>query len=132
MGALDKIKNLFTINYEDFDDDLYGDEYYDDVEDTKAIKKAAKAKKSKYDDYEDDEVYTKPSRSFRSSKKVVPMTQTRTAFTGKSSVLFSYINTSFKIVKFRLFQGIFQHPPVLLEKIFLCILQFSKSWHAFR
>ena len=80
MGALDKIKNLFTINYEDFDDDLYGDEYYDNVEDTKAIKKAAKAKKSKYDDYEDDEVYTKPSRSFRSSKKVVPMTQTRTAF----------------------------------------------------
>ena len=80
MGALDKIKNLFTINYEDFDDDLYGDEYYDAVEDTKAIKKAAKAKKSKYDDYEDDEVYAKPSRSFRSSKKVVPMTQTRTAF----------------------------------------------------
>ena len=52
MGALDKIKNLFTINYEDFDDDLYGDEYYDDVEDTKAIKKAAKAKKSKYDYYQ--------------------------------------------------------------------------------
>ncbi len=78
MGAIDKIKNLFTINYDEFDDDGYYDDYYDDVvEDTKK----SKSKKSKYDAYEEDDfVASKTSRSSRASKKVVPMRQTRTAF----------------------------------------------------
>ncbi len=85
MGALDKIKGLFTINYEEFDDDYYGDGYYDDTDDVlddydKKSKKTSKFKKSKYDEFEDEEVYSKPSRSSRSSKKVVSMHQPRSAF----------------------------------------------------
>ncbi len=80
MGAFDKIKNLFTINYDEFDDDYYSDGLYDDVDDIKESKKSSKSRKSKYDDYEDDEVYSKPSRSSRSSRKVVPMNSARTAF----------------------------------------------------
>ena len=32
MGAFEKVKNLFTINYDEFDDDLYGDDYYDEID----------------------------------------------------------------------------------------------------
>ena len=75
MGAFEKVKNLFTINYDEFDDDYY-DDYYDDVEtDTKK-----KSKKAKYDEFADEETYSKPPRSSRSSKKVVPMNSTRSAF----------------------------------------------------
>ncbi len=77
MGAFEKVKNLFTINYDEFDDDLYGDDFYDEVEEQP---KKSKSKKAKYDDFDDEEVYTKPSRSSRSSKKVVPMHQPRTAY----------------------------------------------------
>ncbi|MCR5027522.1 MAG: cell division protein SepF [Methanobrevibacter sp.] len=77
MGAFEKVKNLFTINYDEFDDDYYNDDFYDDVEEPK---KTSKSKKHKYDDFEDDEVYTKPSRSSKSSKKVVPMSSARKAF----------------------------------------------------
>ena len=77
MCAFDKIKNLFTINYDEFDDDYYGDDFYDDVEEPK---KTSKSKRKKYDDYADEEDFTKTSRLSRSSKKVVPMHQTRTAF----------------------------------------------------
>ncbi len=78
MGALEKFKNLFTINYEDFDDDMYSDELYDDIDEEP---KKSKSKRKKYDEYDDDDfVTTKSSRSFRSNKKVVPMRSTRTAF----------------------------------------------------
>ena len=39
MGAFDKIKNLFTINYDEFDDDYYGDDFYD-VEEPKKTSKS--------------------------------------------------------------------------------------------
>lgn len=77
MGAFDKVKNLFTINYEDFDEDYYNDDFYDDIEEEP--KKSKKASKKKQDTFEDD-FEPKPSRSSRSSKKVVPMRSTRTAF----------------------------------------------------
>ena len=76
MGAIEKIKNLFTINYDEFDDDGYYDDYYDDIEEDT---KKSKSKKSKYDSY-DDAYDTKSTRSSRASKKVVPMRSTRTAF----------------------------------------------------
>ena len=78
MGVVDKVKNLFTINYDEFDEDYYDDGFYDDVEDVKESKKT-KSKKAKYDDFLDEE-YEKPTRSSRSSKKVVPMHQPRPAF----------------------------------------------------
>lgn len=79
MGAFDKVKNLFTINYDEFDDDYYDDNYYDDVDDEP--KKTSKSKKKKYDNYADENfVESKPSRSTKSSKKVVPMRSSRTAF----------------------------------------------------
>ena len=76
MGAFDKIKNLFTINYDEFDEDGFYDDYYDDVEED--TKKTSKSKKQKYNKYE-EEVYDKP-KSSRSSKKVVPMRASRTGF----------------------------------------------------
>lgn len=81
MGAIDKIKGLFTIDYdEDYDD--YYDDYYDDVEEPP--KKSSKRKASKYDDYYEEEDYSKPqpkaSKPSRSSKKVVPMRSSKTAF----------------------------------------------------
>lgn len=79
MGALDKIKNLFTINYDEFDDDYYSDDFYNEVEE-EPKKSKRKAKAEKYDTYDEDEAYSKPSRSFRSSKKVVPMSSARSAF----------------------------------------------------
>ena len=92
MQIVDKIKNLFTINYDEFDDDYYGDDFYDDVDDEP--KKSSKSKKSKYDNFEDEEVQTKSSRSFRSSKKVVPMQPTRTAFEVKVIKPTYYENTT--------------------------------------
>ncbi len=78
MGAFEKVKNLFTINYDEFDDDYY-DDYYDDIEED--TKKTSKSKKNKYDDFV-EETYEKPktTRSTKSSKKVVPMRSTKTAF----------------------------------------------------
>ena len=34
MQIIDKLKNLFTINYDEFDDDYYGDDFYDDVDES--------------------------------------------------------------------------------------------------
>ncbi|MCR5430357.1 MAG: cell division protein SepF [Eubacterium sp.] len=79
MGAFDKVKNLFTINYDEFDDDYYGDDFYDDVDEEP--KKSSKLRKKKYDDFEEDNYEPKKStRSSRQSKKVVPMRSSRTAF----------------------------------------------------
>ena len=78
MGAIEKVKNLFTINYDEFDDDGFYDDYYDDVEEE--AKKSSKSKKTKYDKYDEEPVETKSKRSSRASKKVVPMRSTRTAF----------------------------------------------------
>lgn len=78
MYLWDKAKSLFTINYEDFDDDYYGDDYYDDLDDEP--KKTSKSKKKKYDDYVDEEDFTKAARSSKKSSKVVPMRQSRAAF----------------------------------------------------
>ena len=77
MGVVDKVKNLFTINYDEFDDDYYADDYYDEVEEQP---KKTKKSKAKYDAYDENEDFVKPSRSFRSSKKVVPMQSSRPAF----------------------------------------------------
>ena len=93
MGAFEKFKNLFTINYDEFDDDYYSDDYYDEVEE-EPKKSKSKSKKAKYDDFDDDEVYTKPSRSSRASKKVVPMHSTRTAFEVKVIKPSYYENTT--------------------------------------
>lgn len=80
MGAVDKIKNLFTINYEDFDDDYYSDDFYNDVEE-EPKKSKSKFKKKKYDDFEEDNYEpVKSTRSSKTSKKVVPMRSSRTAF----------------------------------------------------
>lgn len=93
MGVVDKVKGLFTINYDEFDDDYYSDDFYDEIEEEP--KKASKSKKKKYDTFDDEEeVYTKPSRSSRSSKKVVPMHSSRTAFEVKVIKPTYYENTT--------------------------------------
>ena len=93
MGAFEKFKNLFTINYDEFDDDYYSDDYYDEVEE-EPKKSKSKSKKGKYDEFDDREVYAKSSRSSRASKKVVPMHSTRTAFEVKVIKPSYYENTT--------------------------------------
>ena len=84
MGIGSKIKNLFTIDYEDDYDD-YLDNYYDEVDEKPKRSSKSSSKESKYDTFDDEEpvkVQPKPkvSRPSRHSRKVVPMRSSKSSF----------------------------------------------------